>query len=330
MQPAFHIRDVYDFGVHLTARMAFYALPFSWLVQWARLQGLRKYLSNSLLRDVVFNNVYQAFADDRSERELRRLTRGILQVSEVLNVCAFFHHKFSDAALEKWFPIRGLEHLDAALKQRRGVILLSGHLGPHFIVRHRLRQKSYEVRGLRFKGGDGAAPARSRLATFIDTRVRLKRYEEPEDGYFEVGFNPRPVAKYLQNNGVLFTMADGVHSLTYAKLPFLNNEVPFSLGTMSLARGTGAVVLPVRVEGVTGTRQFQTIVDAPMELQVTKDRQRDIYENTRRYVKMLEQQIVRHPYNWRNWMYRDYFTRINQFVSETTDRHARVFGHGLS
>ncbi|MFQ5706819.1 MAG: lysophospholipid acyltransferase family protein [bacterium] len=326
------LKDFFQLIYLSLVRQAFKAMPFSLGILAAKGKGLYKYFFDRSLRGIVLNNVYQAFADVKSRKELLKLTQSILKTAQVCAFCAYFHEKLSDRQIENRFPVRGLENLDNALQKGKGVILFSGHLGPHFIARYLLRQKGYQVRGLRFKGAeDNGSNMRnaSRLRARVE-KLKIKRYVEPPECYFQVDFNARPVFKFLKQNGILINMGDGVHSLTYKKMDFLNNSIPFSLGTMSLARSTGATVLPVYLQGTPGNKDFETRIGEPFALQVTEDRQADIEENTLIYVRCLEKQITEYPHNWRNWMYRDYFTRLEDFVSQETDKHSKVFGHGLS
>ncbi len=334
METLVNPRDPFILLYCALARFVFKSLPFSVLLAFSNLKGAYKYAFYRTLRRDVLHNVHRAFGDKRSQKELLRLTRSIIQSVQVWNLCNYMHEKLSLEEIERRFPLLGLENLDEALKQEKGVILLSGHLGPHFITRRILREKGYPVRAVRFRSASkrsAAAPVSrtaSRVGELIERKLRIHRYEEPDEARFDVGFNARPLSKFLNKNGILFSMGDGMQSLTYMKVKFLNNTVPFSLGPMSLARATGARVLPVIVTGRMGSRDFKTRIGRPLQLQVTADREEDVRCNTLQFVRCLESQIVEFPYSWRNWLVRNYFERINEYFAVEKDRHARVLGLG--
>jgi len=334
MQLLFYLKDLYHLLYYSVIRFVFNVTPFSLFIRYANLKGTYKYLLYSTFRKDVYDNVYQAFGDQKSKAELLRLTKSIIQGVQVWNICNYFQAKLSDAEIEGYFPVDGLENLEEALKSGKGVILLSGHLGPHFITRYILRKKGYQLKGVRFRNVSGVHSTKMETNSWFGKRIveklKIQRYTEPPDFYFKVEFNSRPLLKHLNGNSILFTMGDGMQSLTHIDTKFLNNTVPFSLGAMSLARVSGATVLPVIVSGKAGSKNFSTSIGKPLELQTTEDRQEDIRQNTLKFVCCLEEQILTYPSNWRHWVVRQYFTRINEFFLKEKNRHSKVLGLGRS
>jgi lauroyl/myristoyl acyltransferase len=330
----FYPKDIVRLFYHLALKALFHITPFSLIVRFGYAKGAYQYRTDNRLRSIVYNNLTRVYGGRKTEREILSLTRAVIQSYKVTGLChSYFGQKLNEKRIEEIFPLHGLENLDEALKKGKGAILLAGHLGVMMIVWHLIYGKGYPLRAVRFKGtkaveGIPRRERRSRLGEFIESTLRVRKYQEPEDSYFQVNFNSRPLVEHLGRNGVLLILADGVHSISYMRYRFLRNDVPFAAGAMSLARESGAEVLPITVEGKVGSPAYRTAVGRPFALQGSANRKDDVRANTLKFVKCLEKQIARHPYLWRYWVYEDYFLRKNEFYEKEPDRHAAVFGIG--
>jgi lauroyl/myristoyl acyltransferase len=334
MRALLYPKDIVRLFYYLAIRALFYVTPFSLIVRFGYVKGAYRYHTDKRLRNIVLKNLTRVYGGRKSREDILALTKSVIQSYTVIGLChSYFGQKLSEKKIEEIFPLRGLENLDEALKKGKGAILLAGHLGVMMIVWHLIYGKGYPLRAVRFKGtkaveGIPRRERRSRLGEFIESTLRVRKYQEPEDSYFQVNFNSRPLIEHLGRNGVLLILADGVHSISYLRYRFLRNDVPFAAGAMSLARQSGAEVLPITVEGKVGSRAYRTAVGSPFPLQASASRKDDIRANTLKFVKCLEKQITRHPYLWRYWVYEDYFLRKNEFYEKEPDRHAAVFGIG--
>ena len=54
--------------------------------------------------------------------------------------------KLPDAEVDRWFDVKGREHLDEAVTRGRGVILLANHFGSHVMTSHWMFRKNYPLR----------------------------------------------------------------------------------------------------------------------------------------------------------------------------------------
>ena len=114
--------------------------------------------------------------------------------------------------------------------------------------------------------------------------------------------NLRPYLEALERNEALIILADGrqgaaaLHTLAVAGV-----EIPFAPGAVSIARGTGAPVLPAFViddPGRSGPASLRLIIHPPLDLQVTEDHGADLEVNLRRFADVYEKQVRAHPHNF--------------------------------
>src|SRR5439155_24566664 len=131
-------------------------------------------------------------------------------------------------------------------------------------------------------------------------RERLARPPDELAGDIAPGLNLRPLLEAVERNEALIIPADG-HAEALHALPVAGVEVGFAPGAMSIARSTGAALLPsfvVDESGRTGPASLRLVIHPPLNLQVSEDRRADIEENLRRFASVYEQQIRAYPHNF--------------------------------
>lgn len=107
-------------------------------VAWAMLADRRRTLLHSL----------ELTAPDRSPRERRRLARRTFRNMASCVVDQFRLPSISPAELRSLFEVRGIEHLDRALAMGKGVVLVSGHIGPYELAAACVAAEGYPVHGM--------------------------------------------------------------------------------------------------------------------------------------------------------------------------------------
>jgi lauroyl/myristoyl acyltransferase len=204
--------------------------------------------------------------------------------------------------------VEGFDHLDAALFRGRGAILwFSNGLGLRDPAGEALRRRGvvlHQVHGPGHLGGllvwhrDGSWLRRRFIRPFFERRelrwaagiVRL-----PADG--SLAFT-RDLAARLRANGVLLVAGDGREGHSHHTLPFLGTERPFATGMVSLARATGAALLPMfcyRDE----TGRTRVVIERRIELEGDRESARE--RAVAHYAARLEAYVRRYPEQYRTW-----------------------------
>ena len=154
---------------------------------------------------------------------------------------------FTAQNIEDRIPIVGREHLDHALRQGRGAILLNPHFGPFLLAMPALGHRGYTVSQLAGQGAELFQHA-SRLQQAV-YREKLKAIEGNMPVHFinTAGsrFALKNAFRLLRQNGILLMPSTTRVGANWACTTFLGRPAAFSLAAFRLARDTGAALLPV-------------------------------------------------------------------------------------
>lgn len=215
---------------------------FFWLGKSLKKQHLQKISSligNMLYfipwtrKHIAFENLKTAFGGQYSERELKEILKKFIQevILTALEV-AFIVKK--NEKLASWAKAEGVELFDEALKQNKGVIALSGHMGNIPVMLAWLAEKGYPVAVL-FKEGKYLPKG------FLYNLIRsYKIYPIPMHSDREV---PKEIIRALNKNMIVFILADQARPGVYAK--FFGKYVQCQKGAFVIALRKNSPTIPV-------------------------------------------------------------------------------------
>jgi KDO2-lipid IV(A) lauroyltransferase len=266
-------------------------LPYGWQLAIGR--GLGR-LIRTLARDrrsIAWTNLglcFPALTDDERQRLLDAhfASLGIALVETALGWWG------SDRRLGKLATLTGLEHLDAALRQGRGAILLSAHfttleIGGRLLSLHAPFHVLY----------------RSHKNPVIETlqrRSRRRRFEKaiPRDDLRGL------LASLKRNRPVWYAPDQDFGSDNSVFVPFFGIPAATLTATSRLARVSGAPVVPFFPRRLPGARGYEltllpTLEGFPGE---------DVEQDTRRITSLIEERIRQQPEQYL-WVHRRFKTR---------------------
>lgn len=189
-------------------------------------------------------------------------------------------------------PLRGREHLEAALARGKGVIALGAHLGNFFLVGSRLAADGFSTYVL-------VNQKQNRAFAELMDRYRLKVWQKT------IHARPRRQAsrelvQVLRRNEIAIVIADEYRAGSGVYVPFFGLAVLARRGPATLARRTGAALVPIyMVRDSTGS--LTLVIEPEMELARSGTTQAEVKENTVRITQWLERVVRSYPDQW-NWM----------------------------
>jgi lauroyl/myristoyl acyltransferase len=202
----------------------------------------------------------------------------------------------------------GLHHVREALARGRGVILWeSSEFGRRLAAKRILRSVGLVLHQVHsddhlgdLKPHTGNTSSYQRLKDFFDRQelrfvaeiVRLPRKD--------LIAGRRRVLRCLRDNGILIMANSGNYGQGIVSVPFLGHERAFAGGFLTLARATGAPLLPVFCVKLPAGG-LQVTIEAPIRWDETLDKDRAVESVAKQYAALLESYVRRHPGEYRTW-----------------------------
>jgi Kdo2-lipid IVA lauroyltransferase/acyltransferase len=306
-------RDWFLFQAMRAAVYALSLLPDFVLYPLGMLGGYAAYLLDRRHVAVGMTNLGIAFPE-RSERKRRRIVRASYLnlgrgAAEYVRLAGFFHRRLARrVTYERFHYWEDLKRLYPG----RGIVVLSAHFGnfellaaAHALHGHQITLVHHTQR---FLAGDA-------LMTWVRERAGVD-----------------VVRKRSAARAVLKSLADGelvgVPFDQNAKrgeavfVPFFGEPAATSRTLARLVRKSGALVVPVFIVREPDNRRHRIVIQDLVPLHESADAEADIVENTRRFLRPIEDMVRRYPEQFL-WQHRRYRTRPRGMAPlyEETRRH---------
>lgn len=184
----------------------------------------------------------------------------------------------------------GKAHIDDALAQGKGAIILTGHFGNWELLAANLVKQVAPLTPV-------ARRLRSRR---LDTLVRRWRVAA---GYSTIDRDnaARDILRCLKRNELIGVLADVDTSVAGVFVDFFGRPAYTPYSPVAIALKTGTPVLPTFI-----IRQpddsHRVIVEPPLKLKTTGDRDQDFLVNTQMFTEIIESYVRRYPEQW-IWMH---------------------------
>jgi KDO2-lipid IV(A) lauroyltransferase len=193
----------------------------------------------------------------------------------------------------KYVDLSGVENLRAAQRQGKGVIFLSSHVG------------NWEI-----MAATGGLLAQADLMLVTKQIKPAWLHQAIEQGrsncHVRATYEPRTmrdVLSHLKKNGAVgFVLDQYVGPPVGVRVPLFGVPVGTAFVVATLAKRTGAVVLPVQ-NFRTPDGRWKVVIEEPLQWQSFEDQNYEIAANTALYNAVVEKHILSHPSQWL-WIHR--------------------------
>ena len=217
----------------------------------------------------------------------------------------------AEVKLVKTMPLRGEEHLRAALSRGKGVILLESNcLGSRVLARRTLHARGYALHQVHMTIHLGSGFVVRPADRNWSSRMLGRFFEACEKEFLaEIIYLPatdsiaftRAMLDRLKQNSIICLAGDGRSGQRLIEVPFLAVTKSFSTGMMSLARTSGAAVLPLFCLG-DGYTQFETIIEAPIDVGTSAERDASVIAAVAQFAEVLGGYCKAYKEQYSGWL----------------------------
>ena len=289
-------RRYYLYYLGRVAAFLIYLLPVSAGSAIAAFLAKSAFFLLSEYRNTTISNLAYAFGNEKTPKELRRIALKVFEnlgrnSAELINF-----PKINRNNIDRIVSIEGVGAVDASFAAGNGTIILASHFG------------NWELVGMifRIKGYPGVTIGKRIYFHKYDNWLNyLRRTQDVNVIYRDE--SPRKMLKVLKDNRILGIVADqDVDSVDGVFVNFFGHPAYTPVGPVVLAKAAGASLIPVFMIREGAHHRF--IIEKPVELADTGNKEADIVTNTQRWSDVVESYIRRYPEQW-VWMHRRWKTK---------------------
>jgi KDO2-lipid IV(A) lauroyltransferase len=231
----------------------------------------------------------------RSRNDLRRLaTRAFRHYGQYLLDYMALPHLGREDPPWRVSLIEGGDLLEAAVRQNRGVVLVTPHLGHWELGGAFLAARGFEIAAATAPEPDpGILGLREAMRRRIGVRSLTLRAEDGAMGLL-------PLLGALREGRIVAMLADRSTIGSSTEVEFFGRRTPFPLGPALLGRASGAPVVPVYIT-ICSDWSYKIAAENPIHVAQSSDRVRDLQEATQEVARRFQARIARHPDQWYNF-----------------------------
>ncbi len=240
-------------------------------------------------RERAIANLRECFPD-RTAGELMRIARSSFRNLGVSIVEILRFPLLSREEVNEFVSWEGREHLDTALRQGRGVVLATGHIGNWELFGASLALNGYPI-------------------TVVARELRSRRYNEILCGLrrqvgMQIIFRGESMyrgLRHLRQNGILAILADVDTKVPGGFVDFFGRPAFTPYGPAAVALKSGAALIPMFIRRLPGyTHRIHVL--RPLDPVRTGSWESDLVANTQRLTTAMEEFIREYPDQW-NWFH---------------------------
>lgn len=250
--------------------------------------GLTAYCLAGKLRKRAVTQLKRVFKKQFRDAQIRKMAREVFLNLARNTVDAIRLQKYDPQTMDRLVRAEGLEKIDRVLKNGKGLLLLTGHMGNWELLCAYMAFKGYPLHVI-------AAP-------LYDSRLdKLLVENRRHFGAQVIARGPSATRKILQTlrkNEIIGILIDQ-DSKTYEGVfvEFMGKEAVMPAGPVFLAMKTNTPLIPFAIHIEKDYRHVVEVGDE-IKIEITGDPKRDLEVNAQRCSKAVEKLILRHPTQW--------------------------------
>lgn len=272
---------------------------------WLRLCGALGRFSSLFTvksRNRVMNHLTMVYGKEKTPQEIKKLSGKVFEmlgknsgdIIQSVNIS-------TQQDFEKFRVVKGGAYAEAAYKKGKGVIFLTGHIGPFEYIATELAFRGYKplIVGTKLKDdrlNDLLAANRNKFGAQLVER----------------GKDTVRLVKNLKLGGTMIILIDQDTKVKSRFVNFLGYPCATPIGATIMALKTGAAVVPMFLHQ---REDYKIEINfyPELEMTVTGDEETDLVVNTQKLSDATELEVRKHPEQW-VWMHERWKTKPGEEI----------------
>jgi lauroyl/myristoyl acyltransferase len=307
-QTFFRVLDSISLALFNLTRFLSHIFPASFLYAIFNFIGSVLFYIRPGMRHRLLKIVRSALPDIENSREVSRLARKACGAAlhPMLDIVILKRH--GETILDR-LQVEGIENLEKADSQGKGVIIITSHLGAFSIGTSVLARVGKPITPIGFR------PKSTMVPRYVEA---LMLYVKP------LGCDPENPIIYVRRDiiqRVLEHLEKGKRvGIAYDVMgdhivKFFGRPTALVSGIAHFACQTGCPIVPVCILHGKGALDFRLIIESPLIYELSNDREKDVETVMGEIAKAGEDMIMKAPEQWMGWfgltIWQDKAERIN-------------------
>jgi Kdo2-lipid IVA lauroyltransferase/acyltransferase len=195
--------------------------------------------------------------------------------------------------------IVGIENLDVAIAQGKGVILLTGHFFANRIAGRYLAANGYAVLSVHNRRPSNQAEGRLGSQFLQPRSIQLQESAYPDSVYIQDPDCSLKIMRRLRAGGLVIFKLDGRGATKVIEQVFLGVPWRVPSGVFEIIRLSDCAVVPMLCLG--RSTGFRIRFDPMLPVDHAGSRDDFVSANLPRFLSVVEEQITENPEHWRLW-----------------------------
>ncbi|MGZ6238072.1 MAG: lysophospholipid acyltransferase family protein [Syntrophales bacterium] len=268
--------------------------------------GVRRTLFNAVLRlfyhasakqqIIALHNLRNAFPE-KSLEEVEAIAKSVYRHLALVMAELFEMPYITRETLHEWADVEGLEHLEKAFAQGKGVLSVVAHFGNWELMTVAVPLVARPMK-IVYRPLDN--PVMDNLLGWVRTKHG--------NSLIPKGGAGKRIIHLLRENNVIGILSDqNVAADEGVFVNFFGRLACTGVGTAVLALQSGAPVLPAFMPRMPDGR-YKLLILPPVEIARTDDYESDLVVNTQRFTKVIEDVVRQYPDQW-FWIHQRWKTK---------------------
>lgn len=247
-------------------------------------------------RHIITRELMKIYGKLWNEKRIKMAVKESFRSYVGFHVKNLYLSYLNSATIERYIPVEGLQYLDRAIKQGKGVIILNPHFGPYLLMMPALGYRGYIVNQLALHGDPPGG--RSNLQQKIH-EIKFRNVQGKMPATFidaSHKSNIRRAVEALNRNEIVLIPSTGREGSKWIKVTLVNRTSLLNTGPIKMAKITGAALIPAFT--LSGNPFATVILEKPL---IIEDRK--VEEVIQEYADILSHYINRYPSHFSNYLY---------------------------